>query len=103
MSLSNIGLEPLAQHALPLPAPQAVPPVEAALPAEDEALLVEAVDPSAVEAVPPVVEAVLLVVVEAMDPSVLAWRFQPLLEETEVLKATCPPSSKATGPRATSS
>jgi hypothetical protein len=102
MSLPNIRLEPLAQHALPLPAPQAVPPVEAALLAEDKGLLVEVVDPSAEEAAVPVVEAE-LPAVEAVDPSALAWLLQPQLEETEVSKAICPPSSKATGPRVTSS
>jgi hypothetical protein len=54
-----------------------------------------------VEAVLRVVEAALLV--EVVDPSASAWGPQPQLKGMEVSKATCPPSSKATEPRAISS
>jgi hypothetical protein len=103
MSLPNIGLEPLVPHALLLPAPQAVPLVEVALPAVEVVLLAEEAALPVVEVVDPSVEEAALPVVEVVDPSASGWQLQPQLEGMEVSKATCPPSSKVTGPRVTSS
>jgi hypothetical protein len=96
MSLPNTGLGLVTPRAPPLLAPQAVlPVVEAVVEAVVEVVLL-------VEAVLWVVEVALLVEV-VVDPSASAWGPQPQLEGMEVSKATCPPSSKATEPRAINS